>query len=65
VTLIAAMAGLFVLALAVPSSRSFFALNAPLRVLAESLGLGAIGAACVTVGWRFSIAVQRRAEARA
>jgi cation-transporting P-type ATPase E len=61
--LIATMAGLFVLALAVPGSRSFFALNVPFKVLVESSALGVAGAAGVTIGWRFARAVQRRVEA--
>jgi cation-transporting ATPase E len=53
--LVAAMAGLFVLALLVPWSRHFFALNmAPRGVTAAAVAIAATAAGLLEVGWRWS-----------
>jgi cation-transporting ATPase E len=50
-----AMAGLFVLALLVPWSRHFFALNmARADITASAVGIAAVAAALLEVGWRWS-----------
>ena len=49
------MAGLFVLALLVPWSRHFFALNmAPPRVTVAAIAIAAAAAGLLELGWRAS-----------
>ena len=65
--LVAAMAGLFALALVVPGPRDFFSLSLPLDAFAESIGFGAGAAFAVTfvtrvVMRRFVTARRRRRE---
>ena len=50
--LIAAMGGLFVLAMAIPGLRRFFALYVPATVLAEAIAIGVAAGLVVTVVWR-------------
>ncbi|HEX6167585.1 MAG TPA: HAD-IC family P-type ATPase, partial [Acidimicrobiales bacterium] len=53
--LVAAMAGLFVLALLVPWSRHFFALDmAPRGVTAAAVAIAAVAAGLLELGWRWS-----------
>ena len=53
--LVAAMAGLFVLALLVPWSRHFFALDMALRgVTAAAVAIAAAAAGLLELGWRWS-----------
>ena len=50
--LIATMGGLFVLAMAIPGLRRFFALYVPATVLAEAIAIGVAAGLVVTVVWR-------------
>jgi cation-transporting ATPase E len=50
--LIAAMGSLFVLAMAIPGLRRFFALYVPATVLAEAIAIGVAAGLVVTVVWR-------------
>ena len=50
--LIAAMGGLFVLAMAIPCLRRFFALYIPATILAEAIAIGVAAGLVVTVVWR-------------
>jgi cation-transporting ATPase E len=52
VALIAAMGGLFALAMLIPRTREFFALYIPWTTLAEALVIGAVAGAVVVVTWK-------------
>ncbi len=53
--LVGAMAGLFLLALAVPWSRHFFALDLPhIEITAAAVGIASIAAVLLEVGWRWT-----------
>jgi cation-transporting ATPase E len=62
VALIAAMGGLFALAMLIPKTREFFALFIPWTTLAEALVIGAAAGALVVVTWKVA---RRRLEAAA
>jgi cation-transporting P-type ATPase E len=61
VALVAAMAGCFVLAMAIPAARDFFALEIPTTMLLESLAIGAGAAVAIGIAWHFA---QQRNNAR-
>jgi cation-transporting ATPase E len=54
IALIAAMGGLFALAMIVPKAREFFALFIPWTTLVEALAIGAAAGAAVVVVWRMA-----------
>ena len=58
--LVAAMAGLFVLAIVIPPARTFFALAVPIKALGESLAIGAATAAAIGASRRLALTWRAR-----
>ena len=61
--LVAAMAGLFVLAIVIPPARTFFALAVPLKALGESVAIGAGTAAAIGASRRLALTWRARTGA--
>ncbi len=59
--LVAAMAGLFVLAIVIPPARTFFALAVPIEALGESVAIGAGTAAAIGASRRLAVTWRARA----